>query len=78
MYLVQAGIIGFYSGGQKCMPDVYRIPSMYVYMMMSWLHKEPMKEHIAVEWIWLPWKCLQMLSLQFLQCRDGCNERPET
>ena len=29
--------------------DVNGIPSTYAYAMMSWLHEEPMAEHVAVE-----------------------------
>ena len=50
------------------------IPSTYVYTMMSWLRKEPMAEHVAVEF-WSgsgrPLKCLRMLPLQFLKSLDG-------
>ena len=45
----------------------------YIYMMMSWLCKEPMTEHVAVEF-WSrsahPGMFLQMLPLQFLKSLD--------
>ena len=54
--------------------DAYGIPSTYVYTMMSWLHEEPMAEHVAVEF-WSgsgrPLKCLRTLPLQFLKSLDG-------
>ena len=54
--------------------DTYGIPSTYVCTMMSWLRKEPMAEHVAVEF-WsgsgLPLKCLRTLPLQFLKSLDG-------